>query len=80
MTKIATALVCAMSAFAALAQSTNPNEAPPLESINVPAIIVFMVIFFGLCGYYGWTVYRKEKQRQQEKRDTNGGSGSPSKS
>ena len=68
MNRLASALGCWISACAAYAQ-TNPNEAPPPETINVTAIVLFVIVFFGLCGYYGWSVWRKEKQRAQKERE-----------
>ncbi|HTP97230.1 MAG TPA: hypothetical protein VMK05_15360 [Burkholderiales bacterium] len=43
-----------------------PADAPVPDTINVGGIVAFVVIFFGLCAYYGWYVWRQEKKRKEK--------------
>jgi len=54
------------AAYAAVAMKDAPADAPVPDTINVGGIVAFVVIFFGLCAYYGWYVWRQEKKRKEK--------------
>ena len=64
MSRIYSAVVCFLISFAAFA-AEQPKDAPIPDHANMPAIIAFALLFFGLCGYYAWYVYKQEVKRRE---------------
>ena len=72
MSRIYCAIVCFLISFAAFAID-QPKDAPIPETANVPAIAAFAILFFGLCGYYAWYVYKQEQKRKAKELEDKGG-------
>jgi hypothetical protein len=46
------------------------KDVPPPESVDVTGIAIFGALFFGLCIYFVWFVWRAEKKRRLEGKQT----------
>jgi hypothetical protein len=62
-------LLVPLASTSALAQSAAAEA--PVEHASGTTVVLFLVLFFGMCAVYGWYAWysgRKEKREEGEKR------------
>lgn len=66
MTKFLSGIFSFFVSCLAYAQTREAPPDAPLPETNVIGIILFLLLFVGLCVGYGWYVWRGERKRRRE--------------